>query len=159
VAIAKKAFGRKSFSNCSQTVAPTIYTPDSKSYLSIDQYGPQRAGNSFKISFLFLRRGFLGGEWLVLVFYRDPSVGAEDLKVHLSHGFSSEAINAACTVSDIAAQERNNVTVNLFSTPHKCIRCGHPAEVFVGSKKLCATCWTSSVIENRVRQLRGKRKR
>jgi len=72
VAIAKKAFGRKSFSNCSQTVAPTIYTPDSKPYISIDQYGPQRAGNSFKISFLFLRRGFLGGEWLVWYFIATP---------------------------------------------------------------------------------------
>ena len=86
-----------------------------------------------------------------------PLGGSGRLKVHLSHGFNPEAINAACTVSDIAAQERNNVTVNVFSTPHKCIRCGQPAEVFVGSKKLCATCWTSSVIENKIRQLGGKR--
>jgi hypothetical protein len=81
------------------------------------------------------------------------------MKARLVHGFSPRAVHAACTISELAAKERMNVTVNLFATPQMCLRCARPAEVFVGSKKLCATCWSSSLVQNKIRQLSGKRTR
>jgi hypothetical protein len=68
------------------------------------------------------------------------------MKAKLSlKSFEPRSLKVATAASEIVRVTGVDITVDLFSPGRPCSRCEEKAEVFIGPKNVCASCWVQLV--------------
>jgi hypothetical protein len=59
--------------------------------------------------------------------------------------FNPQSLKLAAVASEVARVTGQDITVDLFSPRRRCTRCAHKADVFIGPRNVCASCWVELV--------------
>jgi hypothetical protein len=59
--------------------------------------------------------------------------------------FEPRSLKVATAASEIGRVTGLDITVDLFCPQRACCRCAQKAEVFIGPKHVCASCWVQLV--------------
>jgi|SRR5277367_1841741 len=73
--------------------------------------------------------------------------------------FKPQSLKVATAASEVARVTGQDITVDLFSPQRRCTRCAHKADVFIGPRNVCASCWVELVTRyagESERELRAK---
>jgi len=65
--------------------------------------------------------------------------------------WSGKTLLVSNVVLDMASRFKKRVLVELFSPPRQCPQCKRFSEVFVRPTRLCAPCWSYSVLSKLAR--------
>jgi hypothetical protein len=59
--------------------------------------------------------------------------------------FKPQSLKVAAAAAEVARVTGQDITVDLFSPQRRCTRCAHKADVFIGPRNVCASCWVELV--------------